>query len=1336
MQRRVLGRFGYGIIIAAGLAIAAGVGALVHAAPDQAGATVRVSVNTLGSQGDDSSFVGGVSANGRFVAFTSRASLVADDTNPGSDVLVRDRDADGNGVFDETGKMATIRVNVSSAGEQANVPESDQGVAINADGRFVAFASGASNLVTDDHNGLTDIFVRDRDADGNGLFDEPAGVATVRVSLSSAGAEPTSRFGCFSAEPKLNASGRFVAFTSTCPNLVADKTSDFFQDVFVRDRDTDGNGRYDEPGAVSTVRVSVSTAGEEANATSQQISISADGRHVAFLSLASNLVSGDTNGLADVFVRDRDTDGNGIFDEPGGVRTVRVSLDESGNQRIYSMNEPIISPNGRFVAYHAHLDALPLGTQAIFIYDRDADGNGIFDEPGGVSTHQVAIAIGGGRNDADASPGSFSADGRLFAFTSDLPLDGSDTNGAVDVFVLDRDADGNGVFDEPGSTTTTRVSVPSGGGLSSRGGISPAMSADGRAVAFNSVSADLVLGDTNGVGDVFLHDRLRHDEGPFEDASCRDGVDNDGDGLADAADPDCAPPAPEGRFGSATCSDGIDNDRNGLIDGDDPSCAPFEGPVGDATCSDGIDNDGDGLVDLADPGCHPPPTPEGPRGDASCADGVDNDGDGLVDLDDPDCWAAVTVLDLGTLGGNYSAATGINDLGQVVGMSRDADGRQRAFLWQPGSLMQDLGTIVGGPNAEANGVNNRGQVAGTSAYDPFVGDLRAFLWQAGTGLTDIGALPGNRSEGVAINDLGQIVGSSLIFPARVAPTHAALWQPGLGWLDLGKLGAFDEGRAQGLNNRGQVVGVAGPFGNDTTVNGFAFYWDARAGMTPIPALTGGLYNNAFAINDVGQAVGWSEFSGRTGTGRDGSPLPPTGGGLHHAFVWDLAGGLVDLGLGEAFGINNSGQVVGASADGVARPYLWQNGVAIDLNGRVGGTGQARAINNALRRQVAGHGIAASGETHAMIWTLADPAVIARNRAPSANAGGPYSGLEGSPIAFDGSASSDPDGDRLTYTWYFGDGSVAYGRTATNTYADSGDYAGTLVVSDGVADASALFSVHVENVVPVVQLPPEATLIAGEWYTALGTFVDPGADTWTATVDYGGGGGAQPLFLVQKTFAVSHFYAAPGTFIVTTRVADDDSAPGVAGVAQAIVTVQSLQQALLALAGSLNTPLAVKLQAAAHQLDLNHPDTAANQINAFVNEVNGLAGAGQMAGDVAARLLAAVERILGHMQPAGNVAPACFGPSEAIVAPLFTSVQLSASVCSDPEGQPLQYAWTVDQSPAGVERTVLQGADTANASLFLNVPTTAATPYVIRVTVTDTAGQTASWTFTIYTSATP
>ena len=172
----------------------------------------------------------------------------------------------------------TQRVSVSSAGVQGNLRSGIYKPSVSADGRYVAFESAASNLVAGDTNGYIDVFVRDRKLH-----------RTYLVSVSSAGVQGNDA----SFDPSISADGRYVAFESDASNLVAGDTNGY-PDVFVRDRKLH-----------RTYLVSVDSAGVQGNNDSYDPVISADGRYVAFTSAASNLVTGDSNGFEDVFVRDR-----------------------------------------------------------------------------------------------------------------------------------------------------------------------------------------------------------------------------------------------------------------------------------------------------------------------------------------------------------------------------------------------------------------------------------------------------------------------------------------------------------------------------------------------------------------------------------------------------------------------------------------------------------------------------------------------------------------------------------------------------------------------------------------------------------------------------------------------------------------------------------------------------------------------------------------------------------------------------------------------------------------------------------------------------------------------
>ena len=267
--------------------IAAGVVVLgVASTALAASATQRVSLSTGGAQakGDSlTAFPGpSISGNSRFVAFESEAgNLVSGDTNHHLDVFVRDRVAG-----------TTRRVSVSTGGHQAN--GDSWGATISGDGRYVVFASHASNLVAGDTNGQADVFLRDRVSN-----------TTRRISVSSSGAQANS----WSWSASIAASGRYVVFMSNASNLVASDTNGA-TDVYLR-----------ELGSAKTKRVSVSSTGAQGNGASSGGSVTPDGRYVAFSSRATNLVTGDTNGYADVFVRDRTA-----------KTTERVSVSSTGQQ--------------------------------------------------------------------------------------------------------------------------------------------------------------------------------------------------------------------------------------------------------------------------------------------------------------------------------------------------------------------------------------------------------------------------------------------------------------------------------------------------------------------------------------------------------------------------------------------------------------------------------------------------------------------------------------------------------------------------------------------------------------------------------------------------------------------------------------------------------------------------------------------------------------------------------------------------------------------------------------------------------------------------------------------
>jgi Tol biopolymer transport system component len=343
------------------------------------------------------------------------------------------------------------RVSVSSSGAEANGPSSlSLARAISADGRYVVFASAATNLVAGDTNAASDVFVRDR---ANGT--------TVRVSVTSTGFEAVGA----SQSGAISSDGRFVVFESTAANLAAGD-SNGASDVFVHDRVT-----------ARTTIASVDSNGVIGAVASASPSISGDGRLIAFTSL-SELVAGASNGFAQVFVFDQST-----------ARTVLVSRALAGGGANGSSAAPEISPNGFLVAFESDASDLVGG-----------DGNGVSDVfvrdlvTGAIE--RVSVTSAGAQVLQPSRRASISHDGRWVAFES-LANDLAPGDPVLEPDVFLRDRVGG---------TTVRASVDAGGTPGDGASTAPALGADGRFAAFASAASNLAPGLGTGGVDVFLRD--------------------------------------------------------------------------------------------------------------------------------------------------------------------------------------------------------------------------------------------------------------------------------------------------------------------------------------------------------------------------------------------------------------------------------------------------------------------------------------------------------------------------------------------------------------------------------------------------------------------------------------------------------------------------------------------------------------------------------------------------------------------------------------------------------------------------------------------------------------
>lgn len=367
-------------LLVTGLALGLGAGAVLGTVGTaSAAATVdRVSVSTGEEQADNVSGGGIPSEDGRFVAFSSNANnLSPQDTNFQADGYVRDR---------VLGTTELISIGTDGAASGAVVND------ISADGRYVVFTSSANDLVANDYNGMSDVFIRDR----------VAGTTEV-VSVASDGTLAQQR----SLDASVSKDGRYVAFTSFAP-LADQDSSSANQDVYVRDRvagsttlvsitlqggesggkypSISDNGQFVSFTAKSkqlvkgdknkvhdifvrdlakgkSERISVSSKGVEASKRSFGSQIAGWGRYVVFTTAAGNLVKGDSDGKIDVFVHDRRKD-----------KTQLVSVDSAERPSKGPAFSPSISSDGRYVTFHAAADLRAGGktTDSLYLRDRNA----------------------------------------------------------------------------------------------------------------------------------------------------------------------------------------------------------------------------------------------------------------------------------------------------------------------------------------------------------------------------------------------------------------------------------------------------------------------------------------------------------------------------------------------------------------------------------------------------------------------------------------------------------------------------------------------------------------------------------------------------------------------------------------------------------------------------------------------------------------------------------------------------------------------------------------------------------------------------------------------------
>lgn len=406
--------------------LAACLAQLAHAQP-----TVRVSLSSAGDQPSGGFQVNpAISADGRHVVWATTSTNLAPIATSGYQVLAHDRDPDNNGAFDEGNGVTTLMtLGVDGLpGDQFNGGFSGfYHLDISADGRYVMWSSQSANLINNDLTGRPhiDVFVRDRDPDGNGVFDEP-NAFTQRINDPFGEANSVDngadQFG-------ISDDGRYRVYSSSSTNLVIGDSPDNVPNIYLHDAQTNTTNRLDLATAsanvgsrypqisgnggwiayfgidtnfladsiwvtdhtgISPVLVSKNDLGQNGNAdaggnpNTRGPRLSNDGRFVVFQSLATNLditrPNDQTTFFYKLFIHDRDTDADGVYDEPGAFTTRRIDVAPNGDPANAICVNPDISGDGSFVVFQSaatNLDPSDTNGSGIDIFRYDVASGSI-----------------------------------------------------------------------------------------------------------------------------------------------------------------------------------------------------------------------------------------------------------------------------------------------------------------------------------------------------------------------------------------------------------------------------------------------------------------------------------------------------------------------------------------------------------------------------------------------------------------------------------------------------------------------------------------------------------------------------------------------------------------------------------------------------------------------------------------------------------------------------------------------------------------------------------------------------------------------------------------------
>ena len=417
-----------------------------------------------------------------------------------------------------------------------------------------------------------------------------------------------------------------------------------------------------------------------------------------------------------------------------------------------------------------------------------------------------------------------------------------------------------------------------------------------------------------------------------------------------------------------------------------------------------------------------------------------------------------SVREIGAPAASQTLLSGLNDAGQVAGISYDPAGASVGFRWSVAEGIVPLGTL-GAATLDPRAINRLGQIAGQAmtlnpggqvtggpiaTLQPF---WRAFFWDRATGARDLGVLAGGGARGFDINDAGTVVGFS---GAAGGVDHAFAWSAAGGIKDLGSSDA-GYSRAFLINNTGQIAGELAHHG---------FVWTQATGIVDIGVL-GGNFSGIWGMNDAGQVAGASDLACD---------------GCRHAITWSAAEGMVDLGALDtndiaatapsfATAINRHGEVVGWAEPGSVSPnyhgFIWIKGQGmIDLNTRIRNAPPGIELTTALAISDSGAIVADSniglvlllpgdkGTDAPLVGPITPDGVVRVHK----------------PIPFAVTFSDRNSGDRHSATWYWNDGcgldavSKVQGPgtlRANHTFCREGEFWVTVKVTDSTGRSTTV-----------------------------------------------------------------------------------------------------------------------------------------------------------------------------------------------------------------------------------------------------------------------------------------